>query len=120
MRWFRLNVRSGAWCALVAMVLQLALTFGHVHVRVSSAASPQFAAQDRVAPPDRPRNPTNPLVDHCVACTLIHMAGAGAPAATASLPLPGFVAAAPLTISVEHESAASHFLPFWARGPPIA
>ena len=120
MRWFRLNVRSGAWCALVAMALQLALTFGHVHVRVSAAASPQLAAQDLVAPPDRPRVPIKPLVDHCAACTLIHMASAGAPPTAASLPLPDLVAAAPLMTSVEHEPAASHFLPFRARGPPIA
>ena len=121
MRWFRSNVRSGAWFALVAMAFQLALTFGHVHLRLSSAASHQFAAaHSPVAPPDGSRVPTKPLVDHCAACTLIQMASAAAPAATASLPLPALFTSAPLTIGIEHELGASPPIHFQARGPPIA
>jgi|SRR4029453_8038655 hypothetical protein len=119
MRWFRSNVRSGAWFALVAMALQLALTFGHFHLRVASAASAQLAAKAAVTLPDGSSLPTKPrLVDeHCAVCTL--MASAAAPAAAASLPLPALFSSAPLTISVEHELAASPPLHFQARGPPI-
>jgi hypothetical protein len=119
MRWFRSNVRSGAWCALVAMALQLALTFAHVHLRVTSTA--QLAA---IALPDGSSSPTKPkprIVDeHCAVCTLIQMAGAAAPAAAASLPLPYLFTSAPLTIGVEHQPATSPPLHFQARGPPIA
>jgi len=31
MRWFRDNVRQGSWAALVALAINLALSFGHVH-----------------------------------------------------------------------------------------
>lgn len=31
MRWFRDYVRDGAWLALVALVINVALSFGHVH-----------------------------------------------------------------------------------------
>src|SRR5262245_22163548 len=32
MRWFRSNMRLGAWCALFALMTQLALSFAHVHL----------------------------------------------------------------------------------------
>ena len=120
MRWFRSNVRSGAWFALVAMALQLALTFGHLHLRVTSAA--HLTAKATITLPDGSSLPTKPrLVDeNCAVCTLIQMAGAAAPAVAASLPLPALFASAPLTTRVEHELTASPPLHFQARGPPIA
>lgn len=117
MRWFRSNVRSGAWCALIAMALQLALTFAHVHLRVTSTT--QLAA---ITLPDGSSSPATPgIVDeHCAVCTLIQMVGTAAPAAAASLPLPSLFTSTPLAIGVEHEFAASPPLHFQARGPPIA
>jgi hypothetical protein len=118
MRWFRSNVRSSAWFALVATALQLALTFGHL--RVSSTA--QLAAKATITLPDESSLPTKPrLVDeNCAVCTLIQMAGAAAPAAATPLPLPALFASAPLTTIVTREFAASPPLHFQARGPPIA
>ena len=120
MRWFRSNVRSGAWFALIAMALQLALTFGHMHLRV--AASAQLAANATITLPDGSSLPTKPRLvhDNCAVCTMIQMAGAIALAAAASLSLLALLASTPLTISVEGELAASPPLPFQARGPPIA
>ncbi|SRR6266702_7159318 len=124
MRWFRANVRAGAWCALVAMALQLALTFGHVHASGSSAASSwltaQGTAQGLVAPTDGPRAPLKPLIDHCATCALIYMAGAGVPPAALSLPLPRPITAARLTFSVTSEPASSKPVRVRARGPPLA
>jgi|SRR5579872_3899197 len=31
MRWFREKIRNGAWLALTALAINLALSFGHVH-----------------------------------------------------------------------------------------
>jgi hypothetical protein len=120
MRWFRANVRVGAWCALVAMALQLVLTFGHVHARVGSAASPQLTAQGLVAPTEGPRVPLKPLIDHCATCALIHMAGAGVPPAAVSLPLPHPVTAARLSFSANSEPTSSRPFRVRARGPPLA
>ena len=122
MRWFRSNVRSGAWFALVAMALQLALTFGHLHLRVASAASAQLAAKAAVALPDAPTSPPKPrLVDeHCGVCTLIQMVGAAAPAAVTSLLLQAFFSSATFTIGIEHEPPSSPPRHFQARGPPVA
>src|SRR5215467_9514133 len=101
MRWFRSNVRSGAWLALVAMALQLALTFGHLHLRATSAASAQLAAKAAVTLPDGSSLPTKPrpVHDNCAVCTLIQMAGAAA-VAVASLLLPVLFASTRFTPSV--------------------
>jgi hypothetical protein len=120
MRWFRSNVRTSAWFALVAMALQLALTFGHLHLRVASAASAQLKAA--VTLPDGSSLPAKPRLadEHCAICTLIQMVGAGAPSAAASLPLPSLFTSAPLTVGFEHQPRAPPPLHFQARGPPIA
>jgi hypothetical protein len=121
MRWFRSNVRSGAWFALVAMAIQLALTFGHLHLRVTSA---QQVAKAAVTLPDGSSLPTKPkprIVDeHCAVCTQIQMAGTGVPAAAASLPIPLRFVAAPFRIGIEREPPSSPPRHFQARGPPIA
>jgi hypothetical protein len=122
MRWFRSNVRSGAWFALVAMALQLALTFGHLHLRIASAASAQLAAKAAISLPDGSSLPTKPRLihDNCAVCTLIQMTGVAALVAAAWLLLPALFASTPFTIRIEHRLAASPPLHFQARGPPIA
>jgi len=119
-RWFRANVRVGAWCALVAMALQLALTFGHVHGRAGSAPSSLLTAQGLLAPTDGPRVPPKPLIDHCATCAVIHLAGAGVPPAAVSLALPRPVTIARLVYSIASEPASSKPVRVRARGPPLA
>jgi hypothetical protein len=122
MRWFRSNVRSGAWFALVAMALQLALTFGHLHLRIASATSAQLTAKAAVTLPDGSSLPAKPrpVHDNCAICTLIQMTGATALAAAVSLLLPALFVSTLFATRVEHELAASPPLHFQARGPPIA
>jgi hypothetical protein len=121
MRWFRSNVRSGAWFALVAMALQLALTFGHLHLRI--AATQQVAKAAVTLLPDGSSLPTKQkprIVDeNCAICTLIQMAGTGVPAAGASLPILARFIAAPFRLAMEHEPDTSPPHHFQARGPPI-
>src|SRR5262249_50402781 len=119
MRWFRTNVRAGAWCALAAMALQLVLTFGHVHGGLGSAASAWLTAQGLAAPTDGPRVPLKPLIDHCATCAVIHMAGPGVHPAAVSLPLLPPVTAARLTFSITSEPASSKPVRVRARGPPL-
>jgi hypothetical protein len=121
MRWFRSNMQFGAWFTLVAMALQLALTFGHLHLRI---ASTQQVAKAAVTLPDGLSLPTKQkprIVDeHCTVCTLIQMAGTGVSAAGASLPIPVRFVAAHFRIGIEHETDASPPRHFEARGPPMA
>jgi hypothetical protein len=104
------------------MALQLALTFGHLHLRVASEASAQLAAKASVTLPDGSSFPTKPrpVHDNCAVCTLIQMAGTGVPAAAASLEIPARFIAARFSLGIEHEPLSSPPRHFQARGPPIA
>jgi hypothetical protein len=127
MGWFRSNVRLGAWCALFALALQLALSFGHIHLdglgRYPAGALPgSTSAQTAIAAPDEPAGaPTSHAGrDLCLVCRLIHLADTLLAAGAASLPLPMTVSLMGLTFGLDREHAASRPPLFQARAPPIA
>jgi len=43
MRWFRDNIGQGAWLALLALVVNFGLSFGHVHAIAGERAEPVAA-----------------------------------------------------------------------------
>lgn len=81
MKWFRSNIRTGARLALLALVLQFALSFGHVHgFAVPAAASTQSAlpsghAADSAAPQQAPaKHDSDRTTDGCAICAVMAMA----------------------------------------------
>ena len=54
MRWFRDHIRRGSWLALVALITNLSLSFGHVHVIDGTVLDHTFASHvaDIAAPDD--------------------------------------------------------------------
>src|SRR5262245_59969726 len=95
MGWFRSRSRWGSYLALFALVVQLALSFGHVHIEggapvaghasqllgihpasAAAAATVDAASQEFPALAD----------DHCPICALIHLASALVPATAPTLP----------------------------------
>src|SRR5262249_57036884 len=95
MRWFRSRSKLGAYLALFALAFQLAVSFGHVHLEriaplsagASALASAQPSADDLNAL-SKPAGREDLADDRCPICTLIHLAGALAPAEMPALPLP--------------------------------
>jgi len=125
MGWFRSNVRSGAWCALFALAVQLALLFGHIHLdgleqhpADAVGLSAQAQAADEPALPDHPEGEADR--HFCFVCRLIHLADTVVPAASPSLPLPIIATHLRLAINVDREHAAARPSHFQARAPPIA
>lgn len=128
MGWFRSRSRWGSWLALLALVLQLALSFGHVHLDdddapvsqhltlVGAHVSAAVAATADPAGKDAPALPD----DYCPICTLIHLAGALMPAEPPSLPLPTALARLRTNSAAEFDLTASPRAPFGARAPPLA
>jgi hypothetical protein len=78
MKWFRSNIRNGAKLALVALLVQFALSFGHVHGLVPPAAS----ATQSVLPADHAAKPqpasgkhdSDQTTDVCAICAVMAMA----------------------------------------------
>ena len=78
MKWFRSNIRTGARLALLALLVQFALSFGHIHGFAPQAAS----ATQSVLPADHAANPqpapgkhdSDQTNDVCAICAVMAMA----------------------------------------------
>jgi hypothetical protein len=124
MRWLRYDRRFGTWLALFALAVQLAVSFGHVHLegitrtdaaRFASAAG-GHASHSLVAP----QPGTNGEDDYCPICASVYLTANSFVPVVPLLPLP--------TVSnvVEHSDhnapdfAAPRRLAFQSRAPPLA
>src|SRR3954447_10960295 len=127
MNWFRSRSKWGSYLALFALAVQLALTFGHVHL---DRAAPISADRSTVTTADasnaaqvKPTHPTDRhdrADDHCAICTLIHLAGALVLAEPPSLPLPDMSVRAPSEPPLAFDFSSPQRTPFAARAPPTA
>jgi hypothetical protein len=129
MHWVRSKLRFGAWCALFALTIQLALSFGHVHaVGIDSTKSTLLAAW--TTPPSAPsanapaaptkQAPNGLAHDQCAICTTVQLAAAAVPSAMPALPLPLVSSQEWLGTSVEFVLAPPLHFSFSARAPPQA
>ncbi|MCK1362102.1 DUF2946 domain-containing protein [Bradyrhizobium sp. 199] len=134
MKWFRSNIRHGARLALLAMLVQFALTFGHSHWFAQAAplaqsslqqtdSNPGLAASDRAAverqsplAPDR----EHPGEDNCAICALVAMAGTIMFAAPAVLLLPQAIDLLYRTTDAEFIHLKSPGTAFQPRAPPAS
>ena len=118
-RWFRTNRHFGARLALVAVALQLVLTFGHVHIRAAAVASTIEASHSSHTAPLSPGH-SGPGDSGCPICALIQLSAISAPSVAPELPLP--IAIDLVTLQPGSMLAVTIALPasFQARAPPLA
>lgn len=117
MGWVRAWRKLGGWLALLALALQLALSFGHIHAE--DFAAPKLAAADG-GPADDDDHRGAGHAD-CAICAVIHLA------ATLLLPPPPPLVQLPAAESLawlaaidRHDAARTARQPFQARAPPQA
>ncbi len=114
--------RYGAVPALVALALQVALTFGHVHLRAPSGDSHAIAEQIRLAhtTPQMPAQHRGDDDDYCAICASIFLASSAFAPAPPQLLVP--VNFAPVEHSFGSVQALSESLrlAFRSRAPPVA
>jgi hypothetical protein len=132
MGWFRKNRGWGAWCAVVALACQIALSFAHVHawgfgpravaasLTARLAAQPPAADQSSHRPPSVPAPSSPKGADLCPICKLLGLAGSLLPLSPPTLSLPVVVAGSVLSIAAECERFLTPSKLFQARAPPIA
>jgi hypothetical protein len=118
MRWFRTHIGLGSHLALIALAVQLVLSFAHVHVAdVGRAQGVAASLASGSGGPPAPKS-DGPVDPGCAICGLIQLAASATPSAAPALPLlvtPGHVrpeAAEQLLLA-----ASARFL-FRARAPP--
>jgi hypothetical protein len=121
MGWFRPRVKVGAWLALAALALNLAVAFGHHHFDAVAAAG-HTVAEHASRPgqtdddPDHHHNPA--AADPCLICLVVTAAAiaANAPALPARTATPVATAAMALAVGAPPRGCTS----FEARAPPGA
>jgi hypothetical protein len=125
MRWFRDTIRQSTWLALIALAINLGLSFGHFHAidgKTSRRGIAEMAAS--IGSPDDGQNKGHPNDGHadylcpiCMAATAMANALASAPPA---LPLEP----ANVTVDRKTEDVLALVEPsraaFQPRGPPLS
>jgi hypothetical protein len=135
MNWFRKHLKLGSRLALMALVLQFALSFGHYHAFAGNAApatgtSPTKEApassvtQDAATETSRKQQPSNDNREHpaaaCAICAVISLAGGALFAAPPVLLLPQPVDLLYLVTDAKFVHLNSVRLAFQSRAPPIS
>lgn len=125
MRALRSLRRFGAALGLFALLLQLALSFAHIHpedlLGASAAEISAKAAGKALTDRDQNRHAPGAPHDDCPICAVMHLAGTIVLPAPPALAVPtefvvaGFSADDPVTITVVPRR-----LPFQTRAPPSA
>ena len=122
MRWVCCK-RLAGWLALAAMMLQLVLSFGHVHldgIRGGPSAAVAADAKALGSQPSPAQNPADDGDNYCPICAAIHLASTSFLPDAPLLPVPF------ASQTVEHFSqfafafVAPQRTAFQSRAPPLA
>ena len=129
MGWVRFHRRFGAWPGLAALVLQIVLSFGHVHVgnvHFSAVASASSAIAQAVHVTSAPLQQKLPAQhhsdddDYCAICASIFLASTSLAAHAPLLPVPPSFEHATLTFDAQAGFDVSRPIFFQSRAPPFA
>jgi hypothetical protein len=123
MRWFRDHIRRGSWFALIALAINLGLSFGHVHAIDGKSLAHRSAWQiAAIGSPDEGQGdqhhgPADLLCPICMVASAMGHALASVPPA-----LPLALAESPIDPSIEPAIAVPQRprAAFHSRGPPIS
>jgi hypothetical protein len=120
MNWVRSRVRQGALLALLALAIQLVLSFGHFHSDgIARAAALTAQAEAATAPLSGPYQHRDGLAaDGCAICASIALAGTLLASAPPTLPVPASFAVWTTTISAGFTQPELARPAFQSRAPP--
>ena len=117
MGWFRNKVWLGSRLALLALALQLALSFGHVHAALPATAVAQAGSAIGPVAPD---HDDDSAVDLCAICVVLALANSALVAAPPALPLPQAFACHRRSDEADRAAPAVVRLAFQPRAPPLS
>jgi len=126
MGWVRSRRRHGALLALLALALQIAVSFGHVHLDGAARAAnhvalagPHKIALAQASPQAPAQNPSDDD-DYCAICASIFLVSTSFVSEPPKLPVPGGFARIKHAISAARVIAAPRRFAFQSRAPPAA
>jgi hypothetical protein len=118
MRWFRSSRRRWGWLALLALVLQLGLSFGHVHgTRGDHPAAAQTTAADASNASDMGDSSDT---DYCATCAILALLTGSQSASAPIFVLPVALASAQIIVAPEAPRLGASRTAFRSRAPPLS
>jgi hypothetical protein len=118
MKWFRSNIRHGSRLALVALVVQFALSFGHFHAQAALAIQTAPAQYGQQSPASH--DPDQQTNDACEICAVIALANTVLFATPPLLLLPQAIEFLYLTTDAGFAHLNSARVAFQPRAPPVS
>jgi hypothetical protein len=116
MRWFRSQRRTWSWIALLALILQLGLSFGHVHgLHADRAAAWTVASQ-----PDTSPASSGDDGDYCATCAILAMLSGAQTANTPVFVLPAALGSAEVAALPQAARTVLRRAAFHSRAPPLS
>ncbi len=126
MKWFRSNIRTGARLALLALLLQFALSFGHIHGFAPQAASATQTVlladhtADGKSQPAPGKHDSDQTTDICAICAVMAMASTVLFSTPPILLLPDAVQILQAITDAEFAHLKSTGVAFQPRAPPAS
>ena len=119
MRWLRTSRRPWGWLTLLALALQLGLSFGHVHVAYGhpGLATP---AQNDAATPQPPDHDDDHQSQYCAIYAVNALLSGAQVAAAPLIPTPAAWAIADVLIATAAVGAGVRRPAFQSRAPPLS
>jgi hypothetical protein len=116
--WVRTNRRYGGWLALLALAIQLAVSFGHFHLGGPVSAQPGLTAAAPAG--DHGSAPASDHDPYCDICATIHALSSAQIAAPPQLPVPIVFGRTKLPVHQRIAAAETCRTAFQSRAPPLA
>jgi len=120
MDWWRSRRRGGAELGLLALLVQLVLSFGHIHPEdFRPAAAPPVAALAHQSP-SQPTTPPGHPDDHCPICMAVQLAAAGLVATPPVVAIPSELGRIEHPATAARDISVARYVLFRTRAPPAA
>jgi hypothetical protein len=119
MNWFRLRQRCCGFVALLALAIQLTLSFGHVHGLPTGGPS-AVATIAGAADTPQPAGGDQHDDDYCAICAVLAMLSGAQTATAPALPVLVAIASDEIPFAIETAPTAVTWIAFRSRAPPIS
>jgi hypothetical protein len=120
MIWFRRHIKNGSRLALLALAIQLVLSFGHVHADRAQASPIATAIQSVELPAGSGHQPQPHPADHCAICAVLALAGTALLATPPALQLPQATDFLYRVTRAEFAHLHASSVAFQPRAPPLS
>jgi hypothetical protein len=120
MNWWRSRRRGGAGLGLLALLVQIVLSFGHLHlqdIRPAAAAPAPKVALSRPEPAQQHVPPGLPD-DDCPICMAVHMAASGLVSVPPALSLPTEFSRIAHSTRPARDITVARYILYRTRAPP--